>query len=108
MPHRTEEIHIINNGWAFDVVFQIFKPFLNERMRSRIFVHGSDLKSFHKHIHAEHLPEKYGGAMPTIDYLAWMESLMVNDKLIQNLQMLGYAFDESDRKKIGELKGIIS
>lgn len=96
MPHRTDEIHILNNGWAFDVMFQMFKPFLNEKMRSRIFVHGTDLCSFHRHIVAKHLPRKYGGIMPNIDYKEWMDSLIKNDNLIKNLQQLGYLFDPSD------------
>lgn len=96
MPHRTEEIHIINNGWAFDVVFQMFKPFLNERMRSKIFLHGWDLRSFHKHIYPQNLPEKYGGEMPKIQYTAWIESFKKNTKILNKLEMLGYVIDPED------------
>lgn len=64
MPMRTLAIHIINQNWAFDAVFQVFKPFLNQRMKEKIYFHGKDMSSLHKHILPAHLPQKYGGHMP--------------------------------------------
>jgi hypothetical protein len=52
-------MHIVNQGWSFDAMFQIFKPFLNDHMRSKLFMHGSDMQSLHKHISPQHLPKKY-------------------------------------------------
>lgn len=98
MPHRTEKIHIINNGWVFDTVFQMFKPFINESMRSKIFFHGSDLTSLHKHIHPDHLPKKYGGDMPAIQYTAWLDSFVRNKSIIDELETLGYVIDAKDLK----------
>lgn len=56
MPIRVSALHIINQGWIFDTVFQFFKPFLNDRMREKIFIHGSDLKSLHKYVEPSRLP----------------------------------------------------
>lgn len=96
MPVRTSAIHIINNNWAFDMIFQIFKPFMNERMRERLYVHGSDLSSLHKYVHKSHLPTKYGGELPEYPYTAWMESLAKNQTVMDELIQLGYYFDSED------------
>lgn len=93
MPVRTTAIHIVNNNWAFDMAYQMFKPFLNDRMRERIFIHGSDMSSLHKHINRENLPSKYGGEMPEFPYTKWMEHLAKNEKVMDELKRLGYTFD---------------
>lgn len=96
MPLRTSAIHIVNNNWAFDMAYQIFKPLLNERMRERIFIHGSDMSSLHKHIDKGHLPIKYGGEMPDFPYTKWLESLSKKQQVMDELKTLGYAFDEDE------------
>lgn len=96
MPIRIDAIHIVNQGWAFDVVFKMFKPFLNEKMRSRIFFHGTNMTSLHNHIDKEHLPSKYGGYMEHFPYTTWMENLKQNIKVVRALQQLGYAFNADD------------
>lgn len=90
---RTNALHIVNQGKAFDVIFQMFKPFLNQRMKSKIFIHGTDYTSLHKHIHPEHLPRRYGGTLPEYPYGEWMVNLVKNEKIINEMKQLGYVFD---------------
>lgn len=90
MPMRTDAIHIVNQGWAFDMVFKMFKPFLNEKMRSRIFFHGANMASLQNHIDKEHLPSRYGGYMDDYPYTTWMDNLKQNYKVVRELQQLGY------------------
>ncbi|KAJ6649904.1 Clavesin-1 [Pseudolycoriella hygida] len=96
MPLRTDSIHIVNQSWAFDMVFKIFKPFLNEKMRSRIFFHGTNMASLHKHIDKDHLPIKYGGYMDDYPYTTWKDSLKENSTVVRELQRLGYTIDDDD------------
>lgn len=96
MPIRTTAIHIVNNNWAFDMAWQIFKPFLSERMRKQIYIHGSNRDTLHQHINKANLPIKYGGEMPEFPYTAWMKSLAKNDKVMDELKRLGYEFDASE------------
>lgn len=65
-------------------------------MRERIFIHGSDMASLHEHIDKCHLPTKYGGDMPEFPYTDWMRSLSKNQKVMDNLKQLGYAFDPEE------------
>lgn len=78
------------------MIFQIFKPFLNEKMRERLFIHGSDFSSLHEHVDKAHLPKKYGGEMPEYPYTKWMESLRKNESVRDELKQLGYVFDSEE------------
>ncbi|XP_063838483.1 alpha-tocopherol transfer protein-like [Ostrinia nubilalis] len=95
-PASTHAIHIINHSWLFDKIYNIFKPFLNADMRSRIFFHGYDNSSLHKHIHPDHLPERYGGIWPDYSYTIWLESLKKNLRVAKEMIACGYKFREDE------------
>lgn len=96
MAMRTVAIHIINQNWAFDAAFQVFKPFLNQRMKEKIYFHGKDMKSLHKHILPAHLPKKYGGQMPEFNYNCWLDSFKHCEQVKKELLQLGYNIPEGD------------
>lgn len=93
-PQRTHAIHIINHSWIFDKIYNVFKPFLSEDIQSKIFFHGYDLTSLHKHISPEHLPEKYGGVWPDYPYTIWLEALKDNVMVVKEMIECGYNFRE--------------
>ncbi|KAL0849477.1 hypothetical protein ABMA28_013756 [Loxostege sticticalis] len=95
-PASTHAIHIINHSWLFDKIYNIFKPLLNADMRSRIFFHGYDNSSLHKHIHPDHLPERYGGIWPDYSYTIWLESLKKNLRVAKEMIACGYKFREHE------------
>lgn len=98
LPYRTTAIHIVNQGWVFDVAFAFFKPFLNDSMRSRLFFHGTNYKSLHKHINPENLPKRYGGMMDEYSYKPWIEHCKKNEKVIRDLELHGYCVDEMNEE----------
>lgn len=106
MPMRTQSIHIVNQGWAFDVCFQMFKPFLNDRMKKQIILHGSDLTSLHKHIHPDHLPVRYGGPLPECSYAQWLNKMVYKDRIMGELNNLFFTITDEEleevKKKYGE------
>ncbi|BES88671.1 CRAL_TRIO_N [Nesidiocoris tenuis] len=63
VPLRVKAIHIINQPYIFNMVFALFKPFLREKLRSRIHFHGTDRKSLHKFMDPSCLPKEYGGTL---------------------------------------------
>ncbi|XP_050361726.1 alpha-tocopherol transfer protein-like [Nymphalis io] len=64
IPIRLKGVHIVNQPYIFNMLFAIFKPFLRQKLRSRIHFHGCDKKSLLKHIHEEALMKKVGGSLP--------------------------------------------
>ncbi|KAF2887462.1 hypothetical protein ILUMI_18711 [Ignelater luminosus] len=69
MPLRLKEVHIVKQPFIFNMVWKIFKPFVKEKLHSRLFFHGNKMKeSLHKHLAPSHLPKNYGGELPEIDY----------------------------------------
>ncbi|XP_067007616.2 alpha-tocopherol transfer protein-like [Anabrus simplex] len=93
-PIRTHAIHIVNQSWVFDIVFALFKPLLDERMRERIYFHGNDWESLHQHINPKFLPERYGGTRPEYNYTEWMDSLQAIPKIREEIRSLGYIVDD--------------
>lgn len=95
-PMKIHEMHIVNQSWVFDIVYNIFKPFLSDMMKKRIFFHGTDWDSLHKHIDAKHLPTRYGGVHPDYNYNDWIDWFMRTDKIKEELKLQGYNTDDEE------------
>jgi len=109
-PMRPKGLNYINTPAAFNTVFDIFKGFMKEKMKKRMYVHGSDLESLHKQIPKDILPKEYGGTNGTVEEITkyWLEKVdSKRDWLLQDEQ---YKVDESKRpgkpKTTGDLFGI--
>ncbi|XP_074040139.1 retinaldehyde-binding protein 1 isoform X2 [Leptinotarsa decemlineata] len=68
MPLRLKEVHMVKEPFVFNMVWQIFKPFIRQKLKSRIFFHGSKMASLHKKMSPSHLPKDYDGDLPAINY----------------------------------------
>lgn len=96
IPLRVKAIHIVNQPKIFNLVFALFKPFFREKLRSRIYFHGSDRESLHKHISAKCLPECYGGVseIQRIDADQWYKLLMLCQKEYETINSYGLKKDK--------------
>jgi len=68
MPVRLKEVHFVKQPFIFNMVWTLFKPFVKEKLKNRMYFHGDDMKKLHKFIPADYLPENYGGTLPQINY----------------------------------------
>ncbi|VVC36959.1 Cellular retinaldehyde binding/alpha-tocopherol transport,CRAL-TRIO lipid binding domain,CRAL/TRIO, N- [Cinara cedri] len=90
IPMKTYAIHIINESWVFETVFNLFKPFLGKRYNEMLFFHGKNMDSLHKHIDPKYLPKVYGGVRPNYPYQDWFINLQKNTAVIDEMLSLGY------------------
>ncbi|CAB3230633.1 unnamed protein product [Arctia plantaginis] len=92
IPLRIKGLYIINQPFIFDMVFKVFKPFLKEKLRSRIVFTGSDKKLLHEYISPKCLSDRYGGTLtiPTVSGAQWLELLLMCDKEFSAINSYGY------------------
>ncbi|KAL4712911.1 hypothetical protein ACJJTC_011981 [Scirpophaga incertulas] len=92
IPLRIKGLYIINQPYIFNVVFQLFKPFLKEKLRSRIVFMGTDRDLLHQHINAKCLPACYGGtvSIPKVTGSQWLELLLMCDEEFNAINSYGY------------------
>ncbi|XP_073987397.1 alpha-tocopherol transfer protein-like isoform X2 [Rhodnius prolixus] len=92
VPLRVKGIHIINQPYIFNVVFALFKPFLREKLRSRIIFHGTDRKSLHKYLDPMCLPKEYGGTLevPPFHAMEWFNLLVQLEREYEKINSYGY------------------
>ncbi|XP_050361718.1 retinaldehyde-binding protein 1 isoform X1 [Nymphalis io] len=92
IPLRIKGLYIINQPYIFNMVFQLFKPLLKEKLRSRIVFMGSDRELLYKYISPKCLPDCYGGTLsiPNVNGPQWLELLMICDTEFAAINNYGY------------------
>ncbi|KAE9533552.1 hypothetical protein AGLY_009190 [Aphis glycines] len=96
IPMKTYAIHIINESWVFETVFNLFKPLLGKRYNEMLFFHGKNMDSLHKHIDPKYLPKVYGGVRPNYPYQHWLINLQNNATVVKEMESLGYCIVPKD------------
>lgn len=59
-PTRQKGFHFINTPFGFDSVFNVFKGFINDKNKTKLFVHGNNLNSLYKVVPKKLMPEEVG------------------------------------------------
>lgn len=107
-PMKVSAIHIVNESWVFDMIFNMFKPFLGRRYREIMFFHGEDYESLHAHIDPKYLPLTYGGTRPEYGCAEWFESLSKNPDIISEMKSIGYKQYADSNKDSEEASDVLS
>ncbi|XP_025203441.1 alpha-tocopherol transfer protein [Melanaphis sacchari] len=68
MPLRMKEVHIVRQPFLFNMVWPMFKQFVGEKLKKRLFFHGNKMSSLHKYLDVNMLPGDYGGKKPKLNY----------------------------------------
>ncbi|XP_066908793.1 alpha-tocopherol transfer protein-like [Halyomorpha halys] len=82
LPLRFGGFHVVNQPRYMDAIYALFKPFLKEKIRERIYFHGRCYEQLHEFISPEVLPKEYGGTRGTIDDDDWKERLLADRERI--------------------------
>ncbi|KAI8501128.1 hypothetical protein Bbelb_212230, partial [Branchiostoma belcheri] len=77
-PARIRGVHLVNESFLIDAIFAIFRPFLKDKLRQRIKLHGRVYETLHELTGTEVLPTELGGQGGPLDEMAkqWTEKLM--------------------------------
>jgi len=96
-PIKIHAIHILHQSWVFDAIFAVFKPLLDTNMRNKLFFHGNNYESLHKHILPECLPKLYGGMRNELPYYKWIEFIIKDPKIVEEMNKMGYVVTDDIR-----------
>ncbi|XP_062986851.1 alpha-tocopherol transfer protein [Elgaria multicarinata webbii] len=90
-PLKVRGIHLINEPLFFRPVFTLIKPFLSEKIKARIHMHGdSYAQSLQQHFPANILPEEYCGEAVSMEELSkeWTEYIMESASYLRSISLL--------------------
>lgn len=66
-PGRFKGVHLLNQPWYVSILLSLVRPFLKQKLRERIHMHGSDFSGLYEFMDPSHLPAEFGGLLPSID-----------------------------------------
>ncbi|XP_051990476.1 alpha-tocopherol transfer protein isoform X1 [Xyrauchen texanus] len=91
-PLKVRGIHLINEPIFFCPVFAMIRPFLPDKIKQRIHMHGSSYaRSLCDYFPKAILPPQYGGMGPSIDEVCheWTEYIMQSEDYLHKLSIAG-------------------
>ncbi|KAF2884160.1 hypothetical protein ILUMI_22019 [Ignelater luminosus] len=95
-PLRFKGFHVVNEPFYFDAIMAVLKPFLKDKIRKRIYLHGSNLSSLHAFVRPDILPMEYGGSAGLFDNRPWHLQLLSEEKYFKKLEEYGYKTDNNE------------
>ncbi|XP_075067475.1 alpha-tocopherol transfer protein [Mixophyes fleayi] len=87
-PLKVRGIHLINEPLFFYPVYALIKPFLPEKMKQRIHLHGSNyIPTLHQHFSENILPLEYGGTGSSLTELCreWTDCVMNSEDYLRSI-----------------------
>ncbi|CAM4502321.1 unnamed protein product [Lepidochelys olivacea] len=90
-PLKVRGIHLINEPLFFHPVFALIKPFLTDKIKERVYMHGSNyIQSLTQHFPASILPQEYGGEDVSIEDLSqeWTDFIMESADYLQSISLV--------------------
>lgn len=78
-PARFKGIHFIGQPWFVNAALTVIKPFLKDKMKERIYVHGNNLSTLHDYLPKDILPAEMGGELPSYNPHLWLKNVIVSE-----------------------------
>lgn len=75
-PARFKAIHFLSSPLCVQATLALVKPFLDEKTRNKIFLHGNNLTTLHEHLPTDILPAELGGTGPAFNPGLWAEPVI--------------------------------
>ncbi|NXJ54220.1 TTPA protein, partial [Spizaetus tyrannus] len=90
-PLKVRGIHLINEPLFFHPVLALIKPFLTEKIKDRVYMHGNNyVQSLTEHFPISILPQEYGGEEVSMEELAkeWTDFIMASADYLQSISLV--------------------
>ncbi|XP_073535457.1 alpha-tocopherol transfer protein [Phyllobates terribilis] len=87
-PLKVRGIHLLNEPLFFYPVYSLIKPFLPEKIKERVHLHGSNyIPTLHQHFAENILPPEYGGTGPSMNDLCkeWTDHIMNSEDYLLSI-----------------------
>ena len=78
---RFKAVHFIGQPWYVEAALAVIRPFLKDKTRERIKMHGSNLSTLHEVVARDILPPELGGEGPTFNPLTWYHILLESSQM---------------------------
>ncbi|KAG5672156.1 hypothetical protein PVAND_002309 [Polypedilum vanderplanki] len=103
-PTRQKGFHFINTPLGFESCFNLFKSFINDKNKTKLYVHGSNLNSLYKVIPRKLMPKEYGGEAGSLESIinTWEKRIISYRNYYKEEEKFGV--DESKRPSTNESK----
>ncbi|CAL1684912.1 unnamed protein product [Lasius platythorax] len=75
-PARFKAIHFLSAPLYIQATLALVKPFLDEKTRNKIYLHGNNLSTLHQHLPTDILPAELGGTGPAFNPGLWAEPVI--------------------------------
>ncbi|KAF2886999.1 hypothetical protein ILUMI_19174 [Ignelater luminosus] len=75
-PARFKGIHFIGQPWYVEAALTVIKPFLKDKTKERIYVHGNNLSTLHDYVAKDILPAEMGGEQPSHNPEIWLKKVI--------------------------------
>lgn len=66
-PGRFKGLHLVNQPWYVSLVLGVMRPFMKQKTRDRLFLHGADYMTLYEYFDPELLPASLGGGAEEVD-----------------------------------------
>lgn len=76
LPLRLKSLNLLNEPMVFDVLFAIIGPFIKEKTKKRLTIHGNEFDGLLNIIDADVLPTAYNGSGGELNIQAWKDEVM--------------------------------
>lgn len=67
--------------WYVEASLAFIRPFLKEKTRERLILHGANLTTLHEYVTKDVLPTELGGETQSINPLDWVHALLESSQI---------------------------
>lgn len=80
-PAKFKGIHFIGQPWYVEAALTCIKPFLKDKIKERIYVHGNNLSTLFEYVPRDILPAEMGGEQAGYNPEIWLKKIMDNEQV---------------------------